>query len=97
LGLEVSIERDHFHVRLGGDPASIYLDLGIAAAAPVGGLGDSVPLIALLREPLKTACRPTTNLTISSHSRTIWSRRFTVQMPYIRGRWEAASSRAARS
>lgn len=47
----MSREWDHYLFRIGDDPASIYLDLGIAATAPVVGLGASVRISVALRAP----------------------------------------------
>jgi hypothetical protein len=49
----LSKEWDHYLFRLGDDPASIYLDLGIAATAPVVGLEASVRISVPLRVPAK--------------------------------------------
>jgi hypothetical protein len=47
----VSENWDHYLCRLGEDPASIYLDLGIAAAAPLPGHDYSIRISAALTQP----------------------------------------------
>lgn len=47
----MSKEWDHYLFRLGDDPASIYLDLAIATAAPLSSHGHSVRLTVPLRAP----------------------------------------------
>ena len=47
----LSKDWDHYLFRLGDDPASVYLDLGIATAAPVAEHSHSVRISVALRQP----------------------------------------------